>query len=395
MKKDILIIDTPFVDPSSNNRSNYIPRMLAQYGHKVEKVSSNFNHFTKETVDNSVSDESFNLKLLSTITYKKNLSIRRYLSQKVYSIKVRNYLRKRKRPDVIYLFVPSIDVGNEVRKYIKKYDVKLVIDIRDLWPEAFKMVINIPIFKDLIFLPITLKANQLYRSADQIIAVSDTYRDRALKVNSKVDMGHTIYLGTELKYFDADTNVDYANEMSLKKKIALVYVGTLGHSYDLSTTFKAVKILENNGYKNIEVIILGNGPLELKYKKIAINLGINVKFHGRLPYSQMVDILKKSDIALNPITKGAAQSIINKHADYAAAGLPVINTQESKEYRGLVDEFNIGLNCNNKDPLDMASKIEMLLNNKGLRLEMGKNHRRLAEERFDRAKTYKKIISLL
>ena len=43
----------------------------------------------------------------------------------------------------------------------------------------------------------------------------------------------------------------------------------------------------------------------------------------------MVGMLGVCDIAVNSISKGAAQSIINKHGDYAAAGLPVVNTQES------------------------------------------------------------------
>lgn len=191
----------------------------------------------------------------------------------------------------------------------------------------------------------------------------------------------------------------YANKNPEIKKtdneIILAYVGTLGHSYDLKTVFDAMGILECQGYKNLKLLVMGSGPLESKYREYAQQKGINVEFTGRLPYPKMVEKLVAGDIAINSITKGAAQSIINKHADYAASGLPVINTQESQEYRKLVEEYKIGLNCINSDPIDMAKKIEILVNDVDKRIAMGQNHRKLAEERFDRDKTYQKILELL
>lgn len=40
----------------------------------------------------------------------------------------------------------------------------------------------------------------------------------------------------------------------------------------------------------------------------------------------MITYLANADIAVNPISKGLAQSIINKHSDYVASGLPVVST---------------------------------------------------------------------
>lgn len=396
MKKDILIVSVSYMNLkiSGNNRSNYIPQFLAENGYSVEKVCSNFNHHTKQHVKKIDDGMPYKVTLIETTGYKKNVSFRRIISQKIYAHRLKKYLNEREIPDAIYLFVPSIGVSNVVRKYAEKNNIKLIIDVRDLWPEAFKMVFSVPIISDLIFLPQKITADAVYRAADEIIAVSDTYKNRAMKVNKKVQSAHTIYLGTELKVFDK-----YAKESSNNKRnnteILLGYVGTLGNSYDLETAFSSLQILKERGYNNLKLLVLGSGPLETSYRHYAKKLNVNVEFAGRLPYNEMVGQLVKCDIALNPIRKGAAQSIINKHADYAAAGLPVINSQECQEYRNLLDNFKIGLNCNNSDPIDMADKIEVLINNKDLRLKMGENHRRLAELRFDREKTYKKILDLL
>lgn len=137
------------------------------------------------------------------------------------------------------------------------------------------------------------------------------------------------------------------------------------------------------------------GPLKSKFEEKVKKLRINVEFTGRLPYSEMVRRMTECDIAVNPIMHGAAQSIINKVGDYAMAGLPVISTQECMEYRDLLDQYNAGINCDNGDINQLANAIRKLCDNPQLRLELGNNNRRLAEERFDRERSYTPILELL
>lgn len=396
MKKEILIIGTAYMNQeiSGNNRSNYIPDFFAKHGFEVERISSDFNHHTKKHVVNPEENLRYKVTTIRTLGYKKNVSFQRVINNKLYALRLNKYLKNRTPPDIVYVFVPDLDVANVARKYAKKNKVKFIIDVRDLWPEVFKMVVKIPILNELLFLPQTIQANKIYRDADEIVAVSDTYKNRALMVNQKAKSAITIYLGTELRAFDQWAE----KKMELKKNAAEVllgYVGTLGHSYDLETAFDALQILNQRGYKNLRLLVFGSGPLESHYRKYAESLDISVEFTGRLPYGEMVPLLVQCDIALNPIRKGAAQSIINKHADYAAAGLPVVNSQECQEYRDLVEKFDIGLNVENSNPDDMANKIELLLKNEEMRKEMGVNHRKLAEARFDREKTYLQLLELV
>ncbi|MDR1042355.1 MAG: glycosyltransferase [Clostridiales Family XIII bacterium] len=131
------------------------------------------------------------------------------------------------------------------------------------------------------------------------------------------------------------------------------------------------------------------------FEKYAADAGIRADFLGRLPYPEMVRHLSASDIAVNPIMPGAAQSIINKVGDYAAAGLPVVNTQDNAEYRMLVDEYAIGYNRNNDDVIGIADAIAALASDSDLRHRFGTNNRRLAEEKFDREVRYNDIYGLI
>ena len=137
---------------------------------------------------------------------------------------------------------------------------------------------------------------------------------------------------------------------------------------------------------------MGDGPKMQEFVRAA--QGLPVVFTGRIPYPEMVWVLSRCDIAVNPISKGAAQSIINKHMDYAMAGLPVINTQESEEYRALLREYNAGISCECENAEEVGRAIKLLVEDRALREKMSINSARLGQERFDRKTSYKKLCEL-
>ena len=82
-----------------------------------------------------------------------------------------------------------------------------------------------------------------------------------------------------------------------------------------------------------------------------------------------------------------------KKIEVFASGKPVLNTQTSKEYCKLVEDYEMGFNCLSEKPEELAEKIKILAENEELREKMGQGARRCAEEKFDRAKTYKKLVN--
>lgn len=391
--KDILIVANFCRDFSINDNSRflYLCKELAKENH-VEIITSDFNHSHKKTKEKLSHTWPFKITFLHEKGYKKNISIKRFISHYGWGKEVNKYLKKRKKPDVIYCAMPSLTAAYYVSKYCKNKNTRFIIDIQDLWPEAFKMVINIPIISDIVFFPFKILADYSYKSADDICAVSNTYEERAKLINSKVTKGHTVFLGTDLKTFDSFC--------SLKKYIKgsdlwLGYCGSLSASYDLIVVFDALKILKDKGVQIPTFVIMGDGPKKLLFQNYANKLGVDTLFTGRLPYNEMCGVLVQCDIVVNPISKGAAQSIINKHGDYAASGVPVLNTQECKEYQKLVDDYHMGINCKNNDANDLSNRLLYLLTNEKERKNMGKGARKCAIEKFDRKKTYIELLNVI
>jgi len=382
-------------DGKDNNRFNYLAYLLAANGYIVELVTSDFSHTKKAKRNKSFSEGlSYTVTYITEPAYAKNVSLNRFYSHYIFGLNLRRYLRNRIRPDLIYCATPSLDAAGAAAQYCQTHniDIPFIIDVQDLWPEAFRMVTNMTLAEP-IFNLIGRSADRIYSAADEIVTVSESYAARAHRVNKKCVKAHSVYLGTDLASFD-----EFAIQNSPvkpEKEIWLAYAGTLGHSYDLTTVIDALAIVKGRGASNIKFIVMGDGPLRSKFEAHAIAKGINAAFTGRLSYGKLAGMLKASDIAVNPISRGAAQSIINKHADYAAAGLPVLNTQESPEYAKLVDKFQMGFNCNNNDSDDLAEKLLTLCADAKLRAEMSQNSRKLAEERFDRKHTYEEIVELV
>ena len=46
------------------------------------------------------------------------------------------------KADLVYAATPSLDAARAAATYCKKNNVPFVVDIQDLWPEAFKLIFN-------------------------------------------------------------------------------------------------------------------------------------------------------------------------------------------------------------------------------------------------------------
>ena len=97
-------------------------------------------------------------------------------------------------------------------------------------------------------------------------------------------------------------------------------------------------------------------------------------------------------MAVNPIVGKSVASIINKVGDYAAAGVPVVNTQNCTEYRELLETYRAGINCPAGDVDAVARAIGQLYADDSLREQMRQGQQKLAKAKFSRLDTYPAIL---
>lgn len=403
MMRRVLIINSSMYLPGEGGykRNLFLFDMLKKYGYDVKLLTGDFNHYSKRKRDIKKFREEYpdynSIIIIPKLSYVKNVSIKRYLSDLIFSKDaVKWTIEHLQEFDVIYTSMPDMEIINGISKKCKELNKKLIVDVRDLHPEALRVVIKNPLLYKVLTYPMKCRADKAYAAADELIAVSQEYLNRAQLVNPNTSEPTVVYLGSSLKKFDKGIEKYAASITKKDGEFWIAYAGTLGESYDLDTVLIAAKKIYNDISNSIRFKILGQGPDEERLRKIVKDHNIhNVDFLGFLPYEVMAAYLSKCDLTLNAIKRSASASIINKVADYFSSGKPMLNSCCCKEQQEMVELNNVGLNYEPGDIQSFYSAVKKLYENDLLRLEYGRNARRLAEEKFDREESYKKILKII
>ena len=363
-------------DEKGYTRFRSVCEFLADAGYQVDLITTTFQHWEKAQRDlEKIKNEKykFGVKFIYEPGYKKNIDLRRIYSHRIAAKNLMNLLEKEGDYDLLYAEIPPNDVALAAAEYAKKKGIPFVADVNDLWPEAMRMIIDIPVISDIIFYSLLRDAEKVYRLASGVIGTSN-----------------------ELTVFDAGAAQRTAEIVKDKEEFWVSYAGTIGTSYDIRTMVLAGEELAKRGMPQIKIKILGGGPMKEELEELANSRKIsNVEFVGYAPYDLMAAYLKKSDILVNSFVKKAPQSIVTKIGDYLAAGKPMINTCMSPEFRAKVKNDGFGVNIIPEDVNILADMIEKLYKNEEARVKMGEKARKIAEEQFDRPKSYRKIEELI
>lgn len=314
------------------NRFWYLAELLSQ-SHDVLLITSNFKHYDKsfrrpEDAE-AASQGRLKVMLLEESGYGKNVSLGRLASHHRFVRHFEKWLENCRpgEQDIVYSAYPLIATNLLLGKHKARLGYKLIVDVQDVWPESFSSVV--PFLKKVPhnLLPFASRANQAYRYADALVAVSQTYLDRAKETNPNVP-GEVVYIGADFPKLDAAPAKDFGDD-----KTRFFYLGTLSYSYDVETVCKGVLKLLDAG-ENVELHIMGGGP---DLEKLKQHENRAIKFYGYLPYADMISIAKGCDIAVNAIHSHAMQSVTNKLSDYMALQKPILNSQTNAEVLSLLN----------------------------------------------------------
>lgn len=397
-KRRVLLVNNSVYLPGEGGykRTMYMFDMMRKMGYTVTLVTGDFNHYNKTARNIKQFKKEYSdyrdIVFLHMPVYSKNISIKRYLSEKVWSKEFKKWF-KNNATNFDVVFFSDIDYVLPVNNICNKHGIKKIVDIRDLRPEAFHVVVKNDLLYRILFFPMKVKADRAYSCADEFVAVSQEYLDRGLKANTKSKNPVVVYLGSTLERFYKGVEIYSDSVRKEKGEFWISYAGTLGGSYDIETVLRAARLAEEKGQKTFKFKILGQGPDEKKFKEQNRSLGnTNVQFVGFLPYEQMAAYLYKSDLTVNAVKKAASQSIINKVADYFAAGIPMLNGCTCREQIDMVLEYDVGINYAAENPDDLLKAIVQLFNDPLKRKRMGENAKQLALSRFDRKTSYLEIL---
>jgi glycosyltransferase involved in cell wall biosynthesis len=356
----------------------------------VTWISSDFHHWShkKRFVNDLSSEDRKNIHLIKTLPYFNNVSIKRFISHSLVSLKTFLYLIKSKeRYDVMMIIAPVENLFLSAI-YAKITKTRLIIDILDLWPDLFEQAFpkKLNFLAKFLLYPFHKMANFAYKRADHITSVSQTYTRIGMQRGGRDDKDNSsfYYLGAPSLNFSYNTKKSH-------RKIKCLFAGQFGHNYDIELILEVAKKFQKNQVE-VEFKLAGAGA-KLQYIEdfIENNNLKNVELLGWLDSEQLLSAAKDCHIGLNCYKLLATQSVPTKIFDYMSLGLVVVNSL-SGEIKDMIETDKSGVSYLAENLDSLHDSILKLIEHPQNLIKLGESNKNLFEKKYSFKVVYRDMV---
>lgn len=179
--------------------------------------------------------------------------------------------------------------------------------------------------------------------------------------------------------------------------IIVRYIGSISFNKGVDVLVEAIGYL-NNYHKKIRLIINGkwrDNKLKADIERKISDYKLPVSYEGEVTGDDKIKAYHNTDIfVFTPVSPEGHPMVI---VEAMASGLPVISTDQGAISESVLDNIN-GYIVKAGDYVEIAEKIKYLTDNPEIRIKMGKESRRIYEEKFTLEKMinrYKEVFTLL
>lgn len=395
----VSLFDPVPTDNARPMRYMSIAKSAVDKGHQVIHFSSTFKHNSKtfrfETNHEEKINDLYELVLLKTKPYKKNVSFTRILSHLDYSKKLIGKINSIGKPNIILVALPPIAPALELCKWAKKNGIPIVVDIIDPWPDAFLKLVSKKIkpWLKIAMLPMYRNLQFILRNCAGVVAISAEYIEWAKQSGYAQDNFQHFLPSVPFKEIQEKINKYNTEKPRTDKRLRIIYAGNLGVGYDIPTILKAACELENQYPGRILFVFAGLGKYQSLVSEYASKCS-NILYVGRLDYDELIYQYSISDLGLAQYAINATQSVTYKFFDYLSAGLPILNSLRS-EMSVLIEEHQLGFNNYPGDVKSLVSNIIKFLHDPVLKNQLKKNAIDYTRENGDNEIVYNRMTQFL
>jgi glycosyltransferase involved in cell wall biosynthesis len=259
----------------------------------------------------------------------------------------------------------------------KLFGVKYIFDHHDTNPELYVSKYE---RKDFLYRSQMWLERLTFYFSDVVMSTNSSYREIAIRRGGVAPQDvFVVRNGPDLETFKP---VPPKPELKHGKRYLIGYVGTMSIQEGLDILLETAAQIKSAGRKDVHFTCVGGGP-ELATLRLMVrekNLSDIVDFPGRVPDSQLLDILSTADVCVNPDKPCEMNDISTmiKIMEYMALGKPIVQF-DLKEGRFSAQEASL-YSSNHNQVADFADKILWLLDHPEERMRMGEFGRRRVEK---------------
>jgi len=217
--------------------------------------------------------------------------------------------------------------------------------------------------------------NLVLGTARKIIITQPKYLEHSPYLKKYKGKIEVVPVGVDIEKFKP-LNVDEE-----ENKLFFLSVLDRFHEYKgLEYLLKALKIVKDE-IKDVKLIVGGEGELRPYYQEMANRLGVeeNVEFVGFVPDGKLVEYYNRCSVFVLPSYSSDQEGFGIVLLEALACKKPVITT-EIVGVSNDIEEFNAGKVIKPKDVQALANAIIEVLQDRDLRIKMGKNGREIAKK---------------
>ncbi|MDA1522946.1 glycosyltransferase family 4 protein [Bacillus cereus] len=372
MKKILMVTQNFYPEiGSASNRMKNIYLELNERGYDVKILTSDPSYPNRNLYKDSSYwyDENIEKDIVrihpKTRKYTRNLFRRLMLYIEVAFRLILAICKDKEKYDYIFVSTPSIFIPVAGMFAKRKMKAKLIVDVRDLWPES---LIGIGFFNKNWILKFAYKLEyKIYHAADNII------------INSKGFYSYISSTGIAPNRISFMPNSLTEKELStvpkknISDQLTVIYTGNIGLAQDIK---KLILIAEHlKEYKNISFKIIGYG-----YQKRELGESIETM---QLPNIQLIDPKNREDTLAEIINADIAYvSLVEKDVfkkvlpgkvmDYMSMRKPIV-ADVAGYAKEVIEDAQCGFVTEDRTVAELSDYIIKLAQDKQLRNRLGEN----------------------
>lgn len=363
----VLVLNQFAVPDKNPGGTRHVEMFSLLKGWQATFVIGNRNYFTDEEI--STDDERFKI---ANLHVRGKSPLRRVAGWIEYSAKALLLGLRAPEVDVVYASSPHLLTPIAGWLLARARRAKLVVEIRDLWPESFA-ALGVISANGRVYKFLRLLERWIYRRADWIVGVSSQW-DSYFELNAPSKKFTAIPNGTDVIAFDAAepaASVEWAQRCRDTSGLNFVFAGSHGPKDGLDLLLDVVPQFPDDLF-----ILVGDGTDKEKIAARVDREGMgNVMLLSPVPKAELPGYLKLMDVGLHLVSdwdvfkRGMSP---NKLHDYLGVGLPVISNAVGEPH-AILNEANAGVGV---APRDIAQGITAMKQLRADELKaMGRNGR--------------------
>lgn len=381
---------------SAGNRMTNIFQLLSNEDYDVTILTTDpaypNRHIYEDTSfwnNQTLNEENANIKRVKSTNRKYSRS---FFNRLLFFLEVAFKLivevfKDKNKYDVVYVTSPPIFIGivGLIAKF--RFKSKLLLEVRDLWPDSLK---GVGVFDSKIILNIFGYIEKiLYKKSNALIVNSKGFIDY-IHSKANIDREKIVFVPNAARRFEVEPREPVAK----KEKFQVIYTGNVGLAQDIEFLKAFAAKLHHN---EIPLTIISYGVKNSELKQFVKDEQLqHVSISAPLTREDCLHEIRTHHVGVVSLNdKKVFDTVLpGKVVDYMTCGVPIVGSVAG--YAKKVIETNqVGFVSEERNVEEIFEHIQYLKNNPNARDEMAENSRRCICEGYIWEDNIKKIDRLI